>query len=230
MLWATQAGSWPTRRHQHFGARRLRTEFEARTARRGPGSVMASLPSTIGAGPIELRRWQPGDLSALVDAVSASLAELRVWMPWARDPVTTDSYEEVLKNFDAAFDAGTEFVFGIFETSGSAVVGGCGLHCGQGPGIGEIGYWVRTDRYRRGFATAAVRALTTATFHYLRDIEEIHVTMDKANAPSAGVPAGLGYKLMMEEDRGIQAPGDTGRGLRWMITRADWRPRAAEVT
>ncbi|MDQ6725018.1 MAG: hypothetical protein M3066_02410 [Actinomycetota bacterium] len=89
---------------------------------------------------------------------------------------------------------------------------------------------MRTDRYRRGFATAAARALTTATLHYLGDIEEIHVTMDKANAPSAGVPAGLGYKLMIEEDRGVQAPGDTGRGLRWIITRADWRPRAAEVT
>jgi len=130
-------------------------EFEARTTGRGPVSVMAALPDAITAGPIELRRWQPGDLPAVLDAVSASLAELRVWMPWARDPVTAESYADVLENFHATFDAGTEFVFGMFETSGPAVVGGCGLHFRQGPGVGEIGYWVRTDRHRRGFATAA---------------------------------------------------------------------------
>lgn len=190
---------------------------------------MASLPDAISAGSVELRRWRLGDLSAVLDAVSASLAELRVWMAWARDPVTADLYTDVFKSFDVSFDAGTEFVFGMFETSGGAVVGGCGLHFRQGPGIGEIGYWVRTDRHRRGYATAAVRALTTAAFRYLGDVEEIQVTMDKANVPSAGVPARLGYKLLTEEDREVLAPGHTGRGLRWVVTRADWRSPANET-
>ena len=46
--------------------------------------------------------------------------------------------------------------------------------------------------------------------------------MDKANAASAGVPARLGFKLLTEEDREVLAPGHTGRGLRWVVTRADW--------
>ena len=196
----------------------------------GPVSVIASLPDTISAGPIELRRWQPGDLPAVLDAVSASLPELRAWMPWARDPVIADSYADLLKNSHAAFDAGTEFAFGMVETSGLAVVGACGLHFRQGPGIGDIGYWVRTDRHRRGLATAAVRALTTAAFRYLDDLGEIHITMDKANLPSAGVPARLGFKLRMEEDREVLAPGHSGRGLRWMITRAEWQSAGTEVT
>jgi len=190
---------------------------------------MALLPNVISAGPIELRRWRPGDLAAVLDAVSASLAELRVWMPWARGPVTAEVYRDVLKSFDVSFDAGTEFVFGMFEVPGGAVVGGCGLHFRQGPGVGEIGYWVRSDRHRRGYATAAARALTTAAFRYLGDIEELHVTMDKANVSSAGVPTRLGYKLLTEEDRQLLAPGETGRGLRWVVTRGDWRTPATET-
>lgn len=181
---------------------------------------IALLPDLIHAGPIDLRRWQPSDLQAVMSAVSSSLAELRVWMPWAQEPVTTARYAEVLRNFHTAFDAGTEFIFGMFE--GEAVVGGCGLHFRQGPGVADIGYWVRTDRHRQGFATAAVSSLTAAAFRHLGDIREIHITMDKANTASARIPARLGYRLLTEEEREILAPGHTGRGLRWVVTRADW--------
>jgi len=161
-------------------------------------------------------------VEGVVDAVTASLPELRVWMPWAIQSPTTDVYSDVLKGFDAAFDAGTEFVFGMFEVPGSVVVGGCGLHFRHGLGVAEIGYWVRTDRHRRGYATSAARALTSAAFRYLEEMDEVQIIMDKANTASAGVPAKVGYELGEEEEREVLAPGDTGRGLRWVMTRAGW--------
>lgn len=183
---------------------------------------MARLPDTIAAGPAELRRWRPHHVAALVEAVRASLPGLRAWMPWAGDPVTVDAYAAVLRSFEAGFDAGTEFVFGLFEPGQVAVVGGAGVHFRHGPGVAEIGYWVRTDRWRRGYATAAAGALTGAAFRYLPEIAEVRIRMDAANAASAGVPAKLGYLLAAEEEREVLAPAETARGLCWVVTREAW--------
>ena len=197
-------------------------KFEASNGFHKPISTIALLPDTIPAGPIDLRRWRPSDVDGIVEAVTASLAELRVWMPWAKEHPATDVYTDVVSGFDAAFDTGAEFVFGMFEVPGFVIVGSCGLHFRRGPGVAEVGYWVRSDRQRRGYATAAARALTIAAFRHLDDVGAIHITMDKANTASAGVAAKLGYELGQEEDREVLAPGHTGRGLRWVVKRADW--------
>lgn len=182
---------------------------------------MARLPETLQAGPVELRRWRLEHLDALIDAVTTSLPELSVWMPWAKETPRRDEYGTVLRGFEASFDAGTEFVYGMFE-SGSDVVGGCGLHLRGAPVVVEVGYWVRTDRQRRGYATAAARALTTAAFEHLDGVDEVHITMDEANAASARVPSKLRYRLHTEEEREVLAPGHTGRGFRWVVERATW--------
>lgn len=186
---------------------------------------MARLPDTIPAGPVELRRWRADDVEGLVEAVTASLPELRQWMPWAHEPATTEVYAPVLAAFDVAFDEGTEFVFGMFEPSTSGVVvGGCGLHLDRRPRVAEVGYWVRSDRHRLGYASAAARALTSAAFTYLDDVDEVHITMDKANTASAGVPAKLGFDFAGEEERDVVAPGSSGRTLRWVTRRVGRTP------
>jgi len=187
---------------------------------------MAVLPGTLSAGLVELRCWRSGDLDALLDALIVSLPELRVWMPWAQETPRPDAYTRVLQEFEEHFDAGTEFVFGMFDPTG-IVVGGCGLHFRPGPGAVEIGYWVRTDCHRRGYATAAAAALTTAAFRHLPEIDEVHILMDRANVASAGVPRKLGFRLDGSIDRVVPAPGRTGCDLRWVMDRAGWavRPR-----
>lgn len=150
---------------------------------------MAALPDAIPAGPVDLRRWQPDDAGAVLAAVSVSLAQLRLWMPWAQEAVTVESYTDVLKDFHAAFDAGTEFGYGMFDRSNPEVVGACGLHFRGRPGVGEIGYWVRTDRHRRGYAMAALQALTTAAFCHLDGIGEIHVRWIRRTSRARACPS-----------------------------------------
>lgn len=183
---------------------------------------MADLPDVLPAGPMELRRWRPEDVDDVLEAVAASLPELRAWMPWAQQLPSRGAELDVLQRFDAAFDAGTDFCYGMYEPASRSVVGGCGLHLRHGPHTAEIGYWVRTDRHRRGYATAAARALTAAAFTYLPHIQVVHITMDDANAASAGVPRKLGYSLRGTERRERVAPSHSGRGLRWVMDRARW--------
>jgi RimJ/RimL family protein N-acetyltransferase len=100
--------------------------------------------------------------------------------------------------------------------------GGCRLNPTAGPGAAGIGYWVRSDRARRGYATAATRAATTATFEHLSHIERVYIHMDQANVASVAVPTKLGFELDHEEDRPIEASGHTGRGYVWVMTRDTW--------
>lgn len=139
-----------------------------------------------------LRCWEPRDAPALKAAVDASLPELRPWMPWAAgEPTDLDTKVELLRRFRGDFDLGTDFVYGIFDPEGE-VVGGTGLHLRAGPAAREIGYWIRSERAGRGFATEATAALTRVAFE-VDGVERVEIRCDPANARSAAIPRKLGF-------------------------------------
>ena len=180
---------------------------------------MARLPDRLAAGPIELQRWRDDHLDALLSAIESSLPELQPWMPWANPAPTAEAERAVLRGAVAAFDADQEWGYFLVETGTGELVGGCGLHRRSGPDTVEIGYWVRSDRTRRGYATAAAGALTAAALHHLAEIQQVEIRMDTANSASAAVPPKLGFRLVGEEERERLAPGQTGRGLVWVMDR-----------
>ena len=112
----------------------------------------------VGGDGLVLRRWRLADAAALLAAIERSLPELRRFMPWAMQGPTLESVGAFLERAWEPTPPET-FGFGLFDAGGE-VVGGFGLHGRQGPGILEIGYWVRSDRTGRGYATAGARALT----------------------------------------------------------------------
>ncbi len=180
---------------------------------------MAALPDTLPAGPLELHRWRADHLDRLLGAVTASFTELHRWMPWAGSMPTRDGQLEALRAGEAAFDADREWSYVLIEPASDELVGAAGLHPRSGPGTIEIGYWVRTDRTGRGYATAAARALTEAAFRHLDDVRRVEIRMDRANNASAAVPPKLGFRLLGPEGRAHLAPGHTGEGLIWVVDR-----------
>src|SRR5215212_6514583 len=133
-----------------------------------------------------LRRWQIGDAPSLLVAIERSRAELRRFMPWAVDRPTLASVETYLGDAWTATPPET-FGFGLFDAGGE-VVGGLALHGRRGPGILEIGYWVRSDRTGRGYATAAARALTDVAFESFPATFRVEIRCDPANRASAAIP------------------------------------------
>jgi ribosomal-protein-serine acetyltransferase len=121
-------------------------------------------------------------------------------------------------------DAGTDFGFLFRETATGALVGGGGVHRRVGPGAVEIGYWVRSDRHNRGYATRATQAMTDAAFTFLADIDRIEIHTDRTNIASARVPEKLGYRLLRTEQREKVALGHTGDGYVWQRRRDEWTP------
>jgi RimJ/RimL family protein N-acetyltransferase/SAM-dependent methyltransferase len=184
---------------------------------------MPRLPDRLPAGPVELHRWTLDRLDDLMAAIDASLPELQVWMPWANPAPTREAEAAALDSGRATFDADHEWQYFLVESETGELVGGCGLMRRAGPDTLEIGYWVRSDRTRRGYATAAARALMDAVFANLPEIERVEIHMDKANAASAAVPPKLAFDFVGEETRDRLAPGHTGVGMIWV------RDREADV-
>lgn len=188
---------------------------------------MAALPDELDvrAHGLVLRRWSQDDLDALVAAVEASFDELHRWMPWAVRPVGENE-----QAFLGRVEAGEMDAWGLWERATGELVGGFGLHTERTPrGVLEIGYWVRTDRTRRGYGSATARALTTAAFEIFPEAERVEIHCDVTNVASAAIPRKLGYRLLLEKDVEIVAPGQCGRNQLWGVTREEWegRDRAA---
>lgn len=167
-----------------------------------------------------LRCWDPADAPLLKDAVDGSLSELREWLPWASaHPLTVQVIEERLAQSRDDFRAGRDWLYGLFTPDEMRVVGGLGLHPRQGPGVLEIGYWIRTDATRRGFATEAAGALVRLAFDE-HPIERVEIRCDPANERSAAIPLRLGFQhattLAADTLTPAGAPRDT---MVWTLSR-----------
>jgi RimJ/RimL family protein N-acetyltransferase len=174
------------------------------------------LPEEIDVGRhgLVLRSWRLEHAPTLLAAIQASVAELRRFMPWA----TTDPTLAAVLEFVGSVVDGPAIGYGLFEADGE-LVGGCGLHDRRGPGILEIGYWVRSDRTGRGYATAVARALTTVALERFPEVNRVEIRCDPANLASAAIPPKLGYRLVEVVDAPIEATAQTGRQQVWALTR-----------
>ena len=188
--------------------------------------IVEQPPPSLHTDPAVLRRFRGGELPALCEAVEASLEHLRPWMPWASADPLEPSLAEFVGRSVEAFERGEEFLYTIWDERTSKLVGVAGLHPRLGPGRIESAYWVRTGWLRRGIASTAAAALTSAAFA-LASIDEVHIHCDEANTASAGVPARLGFRLAGIVDDDVSAPDETGRRMEWVMTRTAWHPSPA---
>lgn len=174
-----------------------------------------SPPRRIALPGFTMRGWSPGDASLLQAALAASDAHLREWTPWVVDGrVPGLSLAERVARHAAQFVAGEEWVYGLFTTDESQVLGGCGLYPRIGPRAIEIGYWLAVGQTGRGLATRAAEALTRVAFTD-PDIDHVEIRCDRRNLASMRVPERLGYRA---------SDIDTGEGdeiVAWQLTRAE---------
>jgi RimJ/RimL family protein N-acetyltransferase len=195
-------------------------------------------PERLDAGPVVLRRIQRQDASAVAAVVGANLEHLRPWMPWAT-PEAADERAQLVRIAEAEelWESGTDYIYSILVADGEAagdeaargkvakgelaggwdgeLVGTIGLHRRGGDDTAEIGYWISSARTRRGYGTAAARALTSAAAR-LPGIRRVEIQCDEANVASAAIPRKLGYRLDRVEAHEREAPGETGRRMIWV--------------
>jgi RimJ/RimL family protein N-acetyltransferase len=169
-------------------------------------------PYRIETERLVIRCYEPRDATLVKDAVDSSLEHLRPWLPWAEhEPQTLEAKTDLMRAFRSQFDAGENFVMGIFTTDEAELVGGSGLHPRLEPGGLEIGYFIRASRMRQGFVTESTAALTRVGFE-ICEADRIEIRIDPANEASKGVPRKLGFTEEATLRRRL--PGRAGAPLR----------------
>ena len=140
-----------------------------------------------------VRCYHPSDASMLADSVTESLEHLRPWMPWVHnEPEPIEQKVQRLKTFRGTFDLGQDFIYGIFNTDETKLLGGTGLHTRLGENELEIGYWIHKDHVNRGLVTESTAALIKVAFEIIH-VHRIEIHCDPGNLASAAVPRKLGF-------------------------------------
>ena len=141
-----------------------------------------------------LRCWQPTDAQKLLDAISASRDHLSRFLYWALDePADLQTKIDSILLWQANFNLGKDFAYGVFSKDESQVLGGCGLHIrSKFAWTREIGYWIHKDYTGQGLATELTEALTKVGFEVDR-LQRIEIHVDPENVASEKVIRKSGY-------------------------------------
>jgi RimJ/RimL family protein N-acetyltransferase len=161
--------------------------------------VLVDVPERIDAGALRIRRPRPGDGPALCEAVTASMAELRPWMPWAQAETDVEQSEAAVLRMHADFGLRTDLSMLVFERcrdgSDGRVLGGTGLHrIDWAVRRFEIGYWRRRGCDGAGVATIAARAMARLAFDRLA-ARRVEIRIDARHWRSLRVAERLGFTL-----------------------------------
>ena len=155
--------------------------------------MTSSVPREIETERLTLRSARPGDGPELRRAINRSQREFLPWFPFASEIKDEETYEAVAKLGAEQFAAAECYIWRAWEPGG-AMVGSVDLHtinlrvpscC--------IGYWVRSDRTRRGYAQEIVRAALQVAFDVLK-VVRVEARCDERNQPSWRFAEALGFQ------------------------------------
>jgi RimJ/RimL family protein N-acetyltransferase len=140
-----------------------------------------------------VRSYQPSDVQLFADSIAESLEHLKPWMPWAHEePRQPDEYNKTLLRFRGLFDLNRDYVYGIFNSDETKLVGGTGLHTRLSENELEIGYWIHKDFINQWLVTESTAALIKVAFEIIH-IHRLEIHCDPENLASAAVPRKLGF-------------------------------------
>jgi RimJ/RimL family protein N-acetyltransferase len=183
---------------------------------------MALVPNRLADEVVELSRCGFDDLVLAVQAIHESWTELHHWLLWAQEEVTLTTYGSAMDEHIKFFDDNQDWRYFIVDQRDATLVGMANLYRLSSPDRVGIGYWVRTSRTRRGYASRATRLLVATAFAYLPMVNIVEIQMDATNLASMRVPEKLGFRRVAAIRRDMRVPGHSGLSLLWELDRATW--------
>jgi RimJ/RimL family protein N-acetyltransferase len=140
----------------------------------------------------QIRKYRPDDVDSLYTAVIASKAELIPWMPWCHHEYSRRDTAIWVESRPVAWERNDEWSHLIVDKNDTSVLGSCGIHrLDLKNGVGELGYWVRTDCTRQGIATEATRQLCRWAFSEA-GLQRIEILASVENRASQAVAVKAG--------------------------------------
>jgi ribosomal-protein-alanine N-acetyltransferase len=153
------------------------------------------IPAITGGG-VLLRTPVSSDYAEWAAVREKSRDFLTPWEPtWPADDLTRSAFRRRLKRYAEDQRGDLAYAFLIFRSDDGALVGGLTLaNIRRGVAqAGSIGYWVGQPFARKGYMTAAVRALIPFCFGTLR-LHRLEAACIPDNAASIGLLEKTGFK------------------------------------
>ena len=157
-------------------------------------SFSESVPAIAGAG-VALRVPQSSDFAEWAALREASRDFLVPWEPICPDDdLTRGAFRRRLKRYADDQRSDLAYAFLIFRSADNALVGGLTLaNIRRGVAqAGSIGYWIGAPFARKGYMTAAVRALVPFCFRTLR-LHRLEAACIPANTASVALLEKTGF-------------------------------------
>lgn len=135
------------------------------------------------------------DAEPLVEAIQASLPELRAYMPWSHLPQSPLGQLERLRSIEADYWAARQFGMVLVREADGAFLSIVGLHprVPHNPMGLELGFWCPTPHAGRGYTTLASRVAMLYAFDKL-EATRLQVLCDVTNLASARVITKCGFR------------------------------------
>jgi ribosomal-protein-alanine N-acetyltransferase len=144
---------------------------------------------------VRLRPHRSGDFTEWAMLRQRSRGFLQPWEPtWPADDLTRGAWRRRLAAYAHDIERGLAFPFLVFRLSDGAMVGGITLsNIRRGVAqMGSIGYWVGEPFTRRGFTSAAVKAVSRFSFERL-GLHRVEAACIPTNEASRGVLLKCGF-------------------------------------
>jgi ribosomal-protein-serine acetyltransferase len=139
---------------------------------------------------LRLEPIEPRHADALWEATEGSLDVLARWLPWVAS-ASSEATRTFTEETEREWGEGTNFQFAIQDRDG--IVGAMGLDVPVPiRRLGEMGYWIRSERAGLGLATEAGAAMVRFGFDVL-GLYRIELRAGTENVPSQRVAEKLGF-------------------------------------
>ena len=156
---------------------------------------MAEMPVMTGRG-VSLRAPVAADHEEWAALREASREFLTPWEPsWPADDLTRGAFRRRLKRYAEDQRTDQAYAFLIFRAEDGAMVGGLTL-ANVRRGVAQaasVGYWIGERFTRKGYMTAAMRALIPYVFGQLR-LHRLEAACIPTNAASIGLLEKTGFQ------------------------------------
>lgn len=157
--------------------------------------VLIEFPSEFFTERLCIRLPLPGDGKNVYEALTASIDELRPWLPFVQGEQSDINTEIGIRKAHTRFLNREDLRLHIFLRSTGQFIGSSGLHNPDWriPKF-EIGYWLDTRYSGQGYMTEAVKGISDFAFNELK-AKRVEIRCDTLNAKSIAIPNRLGFTL-----------------------------------
>ncbi len=140
-----------------------------------------------------LRPFRRRDVASLHEAISASLEELQPWLPWVEKYDRGVSQRFIRESVSAwaerrAFDFTIRAIDDLDRHIGNVSI----WTTSQQNGVGEVGYWIRSDETANGYGTEATTRIVQVGFEEM-GLHKVQLRIAVGNVKSDRIARRLGF-------------------------------------